>query len=446
MNKETLLSDLKKRDRDQRERRRLLVPISESPVIDPIEPFDFSTLAAHKQLRMMAAAGEFSGVSSPFFQVHEGCAGATTTIAGKSLVNFASYNYLGLNGHPEVSAAAKAAIDRYGTSASASRLVAGERPVHRELEALLARFFGTEDSLAFVSGHATNISVIGHLLDRDDLVICDALSHNSIFEGAKLSGAARLVFPHNDFATLRALLTEHRANHKNVLIVVEGLYSMDGDCPDLKRLIEIKRASKCWLMVDEAHSAGVLGKTGRGIAEEQGVDPKQVEIWMGTLSKSLASTGGYIAGSQALIDILRAGAPGFVYSVGLPPVLAAAATAALQILEREPQRLQRLRENAALFLRLSRQRGLETGQAIDGSVIPVLIGDSLNAVVISNRLFERGFNALPIIFPAVAHQQARLRFFITCEHTAEQIEAAVAATAETLNELGSSTATDRMAL
>jgi 8-amino-7-oxononanoate synthase len=446
MNKETLINGLKIRDRDQRERRRSLAPVSESPPIEHDEAFDFSKLAAHKQLRMMSAAAEFSGVSSPFFQVHEGCAGATTTIGGREVINFASYNYLGLNGHPEVSAAAKAAIDRYGTSAAASRLVAGERPVHRELESCLARFFGTEDALAFVSGHATNISVIGHLLARDDLVICDALSHNSIFEGVKLSGAARLVFPHNDFATLSALLKEHRARHNNVLIVVEGLYSMDGDCPDLKSLIGIKRASKSWLMVDEAHSAGVLGKTGRGIAEEQGVDPTQVEIWMGTLSKSLASTGGYICGSQALIDILRAGAPGFVYSVGLPPALAVAATTALQILGREPERLHRLRQNAALFLRRARQRGLEIGQAIDGSVIPVLIGDSLSAVVISNRLFEKGFNALPIIFPAVAHQQARLRFFITCEHTREQIEAVVDATAEALNDLGKTTVADRMAL
>ena len=365
---------------------------------------------------------------------------------GRSVVNFASYNYLGLNGHPEVSAAAKAAIDRYGTSAAASRLVAGERPVHRELETRLARFFGTEDALAFVSGHATNISAIGYLLGRDDLVICDELSHNSIFEGAKLSGAARLVFPHNDFDTLTALLKEHRANHNNTLIVVEGLYSMDGDCPDLKLLVQIKRASKSWLMVDEAHSAGVLGKTGRGVAEEQGVDPAQVEIWMGTLSKTLASTGGYIAGSQALIDILRAGAPGFVYSVGLPPTLAAAATTALEILDREPERLQRLRKNASLFLRRAKQKGLETGQAMDGSVIPVLIGDSMKAVLVSNKLFEKGFNALPIIFPAVAHKQARLRFFITCEHTSEQIEAAVDATAEALSDLGGAPAADGTAL
>jgi 8-amino-7-oxononanoate synthase len=226
--------------------------------------------------------------------------------------------------------------------------------------------------------------------------------------------------------------------------VVEGLYSMDGDCPNLGRLIEIKRAARCWLMVDEAHSAGVLGRTGRGIAEEQGIDPVHVEIWMGTLSKTMASTGGYIAGSRALIDILRAGAPGFVYSVGLSPALAAAATAAIHLLQREPERLRRLRENASLFLRCAKLAGLDTGEAINGSVIPVMVGDSLNAVSLANSLFDRGFNALPIIFPAVAHKQARLRFFITCEHTPEQIKSVVSATAQLLDDLRKNPVISRM--
>jgi 8-amino-7-oxononanoate synthase len=433
MDRKTLLADLKRRDQERRARIPEVSSASEHVV--STRGFDFSELPAHKQLRMMRAAAEFAGVASPFFQVHDGCAGATSIIQGREVVNFASYNYLGLNGHPEVTAAAKAAIDQYGTSASASRLVAGERPVHRELEACLAKFFGTESALAFVSGHATNVSVIGHLLGREDIVLCDAYSHNSIFEGIKLSGAARLVFPHNDLDALASLLRQHRSNHANALIVVEGLYSMDGDCPNLERLIEIKESSNSWLMIDEAHSTGVLGRAGRGIAEEQGVDPKLVEIWMGTLSKTLASTGGYVTGSQPLIDILRAGAPGFVYSVGLPPSLAAAALMAVRVLEREPERVHRLRENAALFLECAKKAELDTGTAINGSVIPVMVGDSMNAVLLSNRLLDRGYNVRPIIFPAVAHKQARVRFFVTCEHTAEQIEPAVAATAEVLGQL-----------
>lgn len=424
MNKLSLLSALRRRDSDGQARRKEM--IGETAVLaKPTQGFDFAQLPAHKELRMMSAAAEFTGIENPFFQVHEGCAGATSEIAGRQLVNFACYNYLGLNGHPVVSSAAIQAIQRYGISAGASRLVAGERPIHRELERNLARFFGTEDALTFVSGHATNVSVIGHLLGRDDLVICDALSHNSIFEGAKLSGAARLTFPHNDLDALRALLLEHRASYKNVLIAVEGLYSMDGDCPDMRALIDLKRTWGCWLLVDEAHSAGVLGATGRGVAEEQRVDPSEVEIWMGTLSKSFASTGGYVAGSGPLIDILRAGAPGFVFSVGLPPAMGAAANAALQILNAEPERLARLRKNSALFLELARQHDLPVGNAIDGSVIPILVGDSLKAVIMSRKLFAAGFNVLPIIFPAVPHQQARLRFFITSEHTREQIASAV---------------------
>jgi 8-amino-7-oxononanoate synthase len=398
--------------------------------------FDFSELPAHKHLRTILAALESAGITVPFFQVHDNRASATTTVHGRHLINFASYDYLGLNGHPAVSAAAKAAIDRYGVSATASRLVAGERPIHRELETALARFLGTEAALAFVSGHATNVSVIGYLLGENDLVICDALSHNSVFEGIKLSGATRFVFPHNDFGALSAILNEHRRQYANALIVVEGLYSMDGDCPDMRRLLEIKRSGRCWLMVDEAHSVGVLGRTGRGIAEEQGIDPKQVEIWMGTLSKAMASTGGYIAGSRALIDLLRTSASGFVYSVALPPPLAAAALAAISLLEQEPRRLQRLRENGSLFLKVAREAGLDTGQAINGSVVPLMIGDTVNAVVLSNRLFDKGFNVLPIIYPAVGHKQARLRFFVTSEHTPEQIKSVITAVATALSELG----------
>ena len=392
--------------------------------------FDFSELPAHKHLRMMLAASESSGIAIPFFQVHEDRAGATTTVHGRHLINFASYDYLGLNGHPAVAAAAKVAIDRYGVSASASRLVAGERPVHRELKSRVAHFLGTEAALTFVSGHATNVSVIGYLLCKGDLAVCDALSHNSVLEGVKLSGASRLIFPHNDLEELSAILNEHRDRYANVLIVVEGLYSMDGDCPDMRRLVEIKRSARCWLMVDEAHSIGVLGRTGRGIAEEQRIDPKQVEIWMGTLSKALASTGGYIAGSRALIELLRANASGFVYSVALPPALAAAALAALEILEQEPQRVHRLRENASLFLRCAREAGLNTGQATNGSVVPLMVGDTVDAIVLSNRLFDKGFNALPIIYPAVGHKQARLRFFVTCEHTPEQIRAVTSTVAQ----------------
>ncbi|MEI2387016.1 aminotransferase class I/II-fold pyridoxal phosphate-dependent enzyme [Breoghania sp. JC706] len=397
--------------------------------------FDFSTLPEIKQLRMQRAAADMIGVENPFFRPHDATAGARTEIDGRSFDNFASYNYLGLSGHPEVIAAANAATETYGTSVSASRVVAGERPIHRELEAALARLHGVEDAMTYVSGHAANVSTIGHLLGPDDLILTDVLIHNSIAEGARLAGAKRLNFPHGDLDALERLLASNRHMHGHVLIAVEGLYSMDGDFPDLKRLIALKNRYDAWLLVDEAHSLGVLGATGRGIAEEYGVDPASVEIWMGTLSKTLASCGGYIAGSSALCEYLKATAPGFVYSVGMAPPLAAAALASTIILEREPERVARLKANGHHFLQAAADAGLDTGPSAGYSVVPVIVGDSVQAAMLANALLQDDLNVLPIIFPAVAEKAARLRFFITSEHTGEQIERAVARTAERLAQI-----------
>ncbi|MDR3374694.1 MAG: aminotransferase class I/II-fold pyridoxal phosphate-dependent enzyme [Ancalomicrobiaceae bacterium] len=429
--KTRLIADLKARAKAKSARAAEVEPAA---VAQP-KAFDFTQLSAHKQLRMMRALGEMAGIVDPFFKLHDGIPGGTILTGNVSHINFGTYNYVGLNGDKRVMAAAKAAIDRYGTSVSASRVVAGERAFHRELETALARFTGTEAALAFVSGHATNVSAIGCLMGPRDLILADSLAHNSIIEGARLSGATRVAFPHNDLDSLEDMLARARDRHERVLIAVEGLYSMDGDCPDLARLIEIKTRYGAWLMVDEAHASGVLGATGRGIAEEQGIDPAAIEIWMGTLSKSFASAGGYIAGTQALIDILKAGAPGFVFSVGLSPAQGAAALKALEIIEAEPQRVARLRANGRTFLAAAKAEGLDTGTAIGASVVPVIIGDSSFAVSLSNRLDARGISVLPIIFPAVPEKQARLRFFITSEHTESQLATAAKVTAEELAQL-----------
>jgi 8-amino-7-oxononanoate synthase len=217
------------------------------------------------------------------------------------------------------------------------------------------------------------------------------------------------------------------------MIVVEGLYSMDGDLPDLPRLIELKEKYGCWLMVDEAHSLGVLGETGRGIAEHFHVDPKQVDIWMGTLSKTLASCGGYVAGSKELIEVLKFNAPGFVYSVGMPPAAAAAAKAALDALVAEPDRVRRVQENGRLFLAEAKEAGLDTGTSEGYAVVSVMVGDILRAVKLSERLLEAGINALPIVYPAVPMKAARIRFFITALHQPEDIKRAVALTQEQLS-------------
>jgi 8-amino-7-oxononanoate synthase len=398
-----------------------IVRRSDSENDDSAARLDVSKLEGFREIRMIREAAEFLGISDPFFRVHEGIAGAETVIDGRRFVNFASYNYIGLNGHPDIVSAARAAIERYGTSVSASRPVSGERPVHRDLEHALARIHGTEDCVVLVGGHSTNVTVIGHLLGREDVIVHDALIHNSIVQGAILSGARRVPFPHLDHEAADRLLRETRQRGGHALLVIEGHYSMDGDVPDLPAFIAAARRNRAWLMVDEAHALGVLGPRGFGTADRFGVDPGEVDIWMGTLSKSLVSCGGYIAGSKDLVDFLKVAAPGFVFSVGMAPPAAAAALAALELLEREPERVRRLNDRAALFLRLAREGGLDVGGSIGASIVPIVTGSSIRAGRLAQALFDRGVNVQPILYPAVPERAARLRFFATASHTEEQI-------------------------
>jgi 8-amino-7-oxononanoate synthase len=389
----------------------------------------FTAMASYQQVEIMRRMSEKLRVESPFFRVHEGIAGATTQIGGAQYLNYANYNYLGFAGDAIVSARAKEAIDRYGTSASASRMVAGERPVQRELEKGLAAFYEVDDCVVFVSGHATNVTVIGSLFGPGDLIVHDQLAHNSIVQGAQLSGAKRLSFPHNDWRALDALLGRVRNDYRRVLIAIEGLYSMDGDLPELERFVEIKQRHAAFLMVDEAHSLGVLGERGKGIREHCGLPGDAVDIWMGTLSKTLAGCGGFIAGSQPLIDILRHLAPGFLYSVGLAPALAAASLAALERLIEEPERVALLRERGHQFLEEASRAGLNTGTSAGYAVVPVITGSSLKAAQWANSLFEEGINVQPIFYPAVEEKAARLRFFVCSTHEPAQISRTVAALA-----------------
>lgn len=378
-------------------------------------------LPGYQQVQIHLAAAKRFGIDNPFFHSHDGVATNTTTIAGKSYINFSSYNYLGLNGHPRVSQAAKAAIDRYGTSASASRAVSGERPLHRELEQELAAVYETGDCVVFVSGHATNVSTISCLFGKNDLILYDALAHNSILQGALLSGAKRLPFPHNDSVAVAKILDSNRSRYERVLIVIEGLYSMDGDIADISAFVELKRRFKAFLMVDEAHSFGVLGSRGFGIADHAGIDPGMIDIHMGTLSKSLAGCGGYVCGAVPLIENLKYNAPGFVYSVGMSPPLAASAIESLALLREEPARVAKLQENGRRFLELAKAQGLDTGKCMGYSVVPVILGSSVLSAKLSNRLFEHGINVQPIIYPAVEERAARLRFFLCATHTEDQI-------------------------
>ena len=409
------------------------VTAADDPEAATVTPqFQIGEFEEVKALADRFAFGEAIGVENPYFMVNDGVTRDTSIINGAKVINFSSYNYLGMSGHPAVAEAVSDAVRRWGSSCSASRPISGEKPVHRELELELAELLGTEDAIALVSGHATNVTVIGHLLGEGDLVIHDSLAHDSIMQGCMLSGATRRPFPHNDHAALDELLASIRHQYRRVLIIIEGIYSQDGDIPDLPAFIAVKRKHHALLMIDEAHSIGVLGATGGGIGEHFGVDRTDVELWAGTMSKALAGCGGYVGGSRELVEFLKYTTPGFVYSVGMPPPTAAASLAAIRTIRSEPEHLRRLRELSALFLGLAREAGLDTGDSEGTPVIPCIVGSSATALKLSNALLGRGVNANPIIYPAVPEDKARLRFFVTSCHSDEQIRYTVKAIAEEL--------------
>jgi 8-amino-7-oxononanoate synthase len=394
---------------------------------DPGQWTEVTDLEARLQMAEMA------GIRIPYFNVHEGTAKNTSIIAGREMVNFSSYNYLGLSGDPRVISESHDAMLRYGTSVSASRVASGERPFHQELELLLARSQGQEDAVLFTAGHATNVTTIGHLFGAKDLVIHDELIHDSSLQGIKLSGAQRRGFRHEDPAHLEEQLKALRSRFEKVLIVVEGVYSMDGDIAQLPAYIELKRKYGCLLLVDEAHSYGVCGATGQGLREHFGIRGDEVDMWMGTLSKSLSSCGGWISGSKRLIRYLKYTAPGFVYSAGLTPQNGQAALSSLKYMLAEPWRVQKLQANAKRFHDALVARGVNTGPALGGSgVVPAVTGNSFHALVLSQRLAEQGINVQPIVYPAVADDAARLRFFLSSTHTDEQLDWTAEAVATTL--------------
>ncbi len=401
----------------------------------PADFYEFERFPEYIGIQRSAEQMKDLGISNPFFRVHEKVTRDTTSIEGREYINFASYNYLGMSGHPDVTQATIKAIESFGTSCSASRLVSGEKPIHQLLERRIAEFLGVESAITFVGGHSTNETTIGHLCGPEDLVVHDALAHNSILQGAALSGATRRQFAHNDWQSLDELLSKTRYQYRRVLIVIEGVYSMDGDYPSLADFIQVKTKHQALLMVDEAHSLGTMGECGRGIGEHSQIDPADVDIWMGTLSKSLGSCGGYIAGPAPLIEYLRYTAPGFVYSVGLSPPNTASALASLDFLMRDPSPVAKCQRNSRLFLTLCRDAGLDTGLSNNTPIIPVILGSSYRSLLLSERLFAKGINVQPIMYPAVAETAARLRFFVTSEHTAGQIELTVKTIARELPQI-----------
>jgi 8-amino-7-oxononanoate synthase len=354
------------------------------------------------------------------------------TVDGRRVLLLCSNNYLGLATHPAVRAAACAAIERWGCGAGSSRLVAGHFELHAELERKLAAWKGTDAALLFPSGYQANVGAIATLVGRGDHVFSDALNHASIIDGCRLSRATVHIYPHRDVRTLEdSLATTPRGSRR--LIVTDSLFSMDGDRAPLTTLASLAEQYHSWLMIDEAHAAGVLGARGSGLAESEGVGAR-VTVHMGTLGKALGSAGAYVAGSHALIELLLNRARSFVYTTGLAPAAVAAAGAALDLVEAEPARRDALGENAARLRDGLTALGFAAGG--DTHIIPVLVGDNQKAVALAEALLARGVLAQAIRPPTVPVGTARLRVTPIATHSAAQLERALDVFANAARDVG----------
>lgn len=401
------------------------VPASSQQSLDaiPSEYFNLSYFAEKPIMDAHQALLEKLDVENNYFSQNQGTSRNTIQLSDGEYINFSGYNYLGLSGHQEVNRFVSEAIEQYGTSASASRIVAGNLKIHDELEQAYANALGTESCVIGVGGYIINVSTISYLVGKDDLVIHDEYSHNSLIMGCALSGAHRLSFPHNDTAALENLLAKHRLKYKRTLIITEGVFSMDGDIADIPALIAIKEKYKALLMVDEAHSIGTIGGRGLGVVDHFNIDPKKIDVIMGTMSKAFASCGGFIAGSHDLIQQLKYFAPGLImYSAGLSPQNTAAALAALRLMLKEPERVKKIQDNAAYFLKLLKSEGINTGPSKDSPVVPVITGDDEKALRLVQALKEGGVNVHAMLYPSVPREQVRLRFFISSTHSFSELE------------------------
>jgi 8-amino-7-oxononanoate synthase len=357
----------------------------------------------HRQLRVMA-----------------GAQATRMWLDGREVLLFAGSNYLDLAHHPEVVEAAVGAARELGCAAGGSRLINGNFEIHERLEQELAEFLGTEAALAFSSGYMANVGVIPALADRGDVVISDALSHASIIDGCRLSRADVRVFPHGDLDRLEELLRETASTHREVLVVVDGVYSMDGDIAPLAELVPLAKRWGATVLVDDAHGTGVLGATGRGSSEHCGV-ASEVDVVLGTLGKSLGSFGAFVAGSRALRDLLVNTARSFIFSCALAPPQVAAARAALAVIQREPWRRERLARNANRVRNGLARHGISTAPSAT-QILPVIVGDNDAALELSARLLEGGVYAQAIRHPSVPEGTARLRITPMATHLESEID------------------------
>ena len=362
----------------------------------------------------------------------ESVQGPEVTIDGRSVLLFCSNDYLGLANHPEVIQASIEATERFGTSSGASRLISGNMTLHEELERKVAQFKGTESAVVFSSGYMTNLGVIPSLVGEKDLIVADKLNHASLIDGCRLSGAVFRIYPHKNLKRLRELLGK-RKQYRRAVIVTDSVFSMDGDIAPIPELLEIAQKYDTWLLIDEAHATGVLGKHGRGSLEHFNLSPNGHLIQMGTFSKALGSFGGFIAGSKNLIAYLKNTARTFFYSTSLPPGVLAASIKAVEIIDKEPERLKNLWKNVARFKNGMKEVGARgvyperSRRAVplpesETPIIPILTGENERTLKLAEELFKNGVFVPAVRPPTVAKGKCRLRFTVMATHTKKQIE------------------------
>lgn len=352
---------------------------------------------------------------------------------GKTVVNLSSNNYLGLATHPKLRAASLKAVEEYGAGSGAVRTIAGTMQMHVELEEKIAKFKHTEAAVVFQSGFTSNSGTVSALLGKEDLIISDELNHASIIDGARLSRATIKVFPHKDIAALQRILEENKG-YKKTLVITDGVFSMDGDIAPLPDIVEVAEKHNAIIMVDDAHSSGVLGSNGRGTVDHFNLHG-HVHIQVGTLSKAIGCLGGYVAGSKSLIDFLHHRGRPFLFSTSHPPAVTAAAMAAFDLLVEEPQLLEQLWANTRYFREAIQALGFNTG-CTETPIIPVIVGNGAKAMLFSDRLFEEGVFACGIGYPTVSHEKSRVRNIVTATHTREDLDFAISVYEKVGKELG----------
>ena len=358
---------------------------------------------------------------------------AHTTVDHKSVVNLSSNNYLGLTTHPKLRAAALKAIEEFGVGTGSVRTIAGTMEIHMELERRLADFKKVDKVVVFQSGFTANAGTVSAILTKEDVVISDELNHASIIDGCRLSRATIKVFPHKDVDAARKIIKDLPASQRKLLIT-DGVFSMDGDLGPLPGLCALAEETGCIMMVDDAHASGVFGKNGRGTVDHFGMHGR-VDIQVGTLSKAIGALGGYVAGNSNLIDFLYHRARPFLFSTSHPPSVVLACMAALDVLMNEPQIIERLWENTRFFKEGLHTLGFNTGLS-DSPITPVIAGEGAKAMLLSDKLFERGVFAQGIAFPTVARDKARVRTIVTATHTREDLQYALDAFAAVGREIG----------